>query len=60
MKRIDLLRVAPFFLVALCITAADLSFYAAREPLALGYSLAERTLIAARALWFYAGKRSVM
>ena len=55
-KRIDLLRVAPFFLVALCITAADLSFYAAREPLALGYSLAERTLIAARALWFYAGK----
>ena len=56
MKRIDLLRVAPFFLVALCITAADLSFYAAREPLALGYSLAERTLIAARALWFYAGK----
>ena len=54
--RTDLVRVAPFFLVALCITAADLAFYASREPLSLGYSLVERTLIAARALWFYAGK----
>ena len=52
----DLIRLAPFFTLALCITVADLSFYAAREPLSLGYSLAERALIAARALWFYAGK----
>ena len=52
----DLVRLIPFFLVALCITAADLSFYTSREPLSLGYSPVERVLIAARALWFYAGK----
>ena len=52
----DLIRLMPFFLVALCITAADLSFYTSREPLSLGYSLIDRVLIAARALWFYAGK----
>ncbi|MDE2766538.1 MAG: glycosyltransferase family 39 protein, partial [Chloroflexota bacterium] len=54
--RTDLARLAPFFGVALVITALDLSFYTSREPLDLGYSLAERVLIAARALWFYAGK----
>ena len=54
--RSDLTRLAPFFAVALVVTAFDLSFYASREPLALGYSLADRVLIAARALWFYAGK----
>ena len=54
--RKDLLRLWPFFGVALGITAADLSFYASREPLALGYTAVERMLIAARALWFYAGK----
>ena len=54
--RADLTRLAPFFAVALVVTALDLSFYATREPLALGYSLVERVLIAARALWFYAGK----
>ena len=53
---IDLLRLAPFVAVAVGITAADLSFYRSREPLDLGYTLAERALIAARALWFYAGK----
>ena len=52
----DALRLAPLFLIGLCITAADLAFYTSREPLALGYSLAERALIAARALWFYTGK----
>ena len=52
----DLVRLGPFFLVALCITVADLSFYTSREPLSLGYSPIERVLIAARALWFYAGK----
>ena len=55
-RRIDLLRLAPFVAVAVAITAADLSFYTSREPLELGYTLVERTLIAARALWFYAGK----
>ena len=54
--RTDLARLAPFFAVALVVTAFDLSFYASREPLALGYSPVERLLIAARALWFYAGK----
>ena len=54
--RLDVLRLAPFFLVALCITVADLAFYTSRESLSLGYSAAERVLIAARALWFYAGK----
>ena len=53
---IDLFRLAPFVAVAVVITAADLSFYTSREPLELGYSLVERALIAARALWFYAGK----
>ena len=52
----DLIRLIPFFLVALCITAVDLSFYTSWEPLSLGYSPIERTLIAATALWFYAGK----
>ena len=54
--RTDLTRLLPFFAVALAVTAFDLSFYTSREPLALGYSLVERVLIAARALWFYAGK----
>ena len=52
----DLLRLAPFAAVGVAITLADLSFYASREPLELSYSLVERGLIAARALWFYAGK----
>ncbi len=54
--RIDLLRLAPFMAVAVAVTAGDLSFYTSREPLELGYTLAERALIASRALWFYAGK----
>ena len=53
---VDLLRLAPFAAVGVAITLADLAFYTSREPLELGYSLAERALIAARALWFYAGK----
>ena len=52
----DLLRVVPFGVVGLVITVGDLSFYQSVAPLPLGYSLTERTLIAARALWFYAGK----
>ena len=51
----DLRRVAPFFLVALVITAVDLYSYGSRQG-SLDYSLPERMLIAARALWFYAGK----
>ena len=52
----DLFRLAPFFAVGLAVTLADFSFYTSREPLALGYSLIERVLIASRALWFYVGK----
>ena len=52
----DLLRLVPFFVVGLAITVGDLSFYQSVEPLSLGYSLTERTFIAARALWFYVGK----
>ena len=53
---VDLLRLAPFVAVGLAITLADLAFYTSREPLELAYTLPERALIAARALWFYAGK----
>ena len=52
----DACRIAPFFLVALCIAVADLSYYTSRRELDFGYGLAERVLIAARALWFYGGK----
>ena len=52
----DLSWVAPFFVVGAAIAAADMSFYDAREPLSLGYTAVERLQIAARALWFYAGK----
>ncbi len=53
----DLSRLTPFFAIALVVTAADLAFYASREPLPpLDYSPIERVLIASRALWFYAGK----
>ena len=52
----DLLRLVPFFVVGLVIVVGDLLFYQSREPLSLGYSLIERMLIAARVLWFYAGK----
>lgn len=54
--RADWLRLVPFFAVAILITAADLAFYQSREPLDLGYSLIERALIAARALFFYVWK----
>ena len=51
----DLLRLAPFFLVALLITAADLySYDSGRHN--FDYSWPERLLIASRALWFYVGK----
>ena len=52
----DLLRLVPFFAVGLIITVGDLSFYRSGSSTSFDYSLAERTLIAARALWFYAGK----
>ncbi|MDE0420330.1 MAG: tetratricopeptide repeat protein [Gammaproteobacteria bacterium] len=55
-KRLDVVRLAPFFLVGFAIGLADSAFYASRESIDLGYSFVERVLIAARALWFYAAK----
>ena len=52
----DLLRLVPFFVVGLFIVLGDLSFYRSGSSTSFDYSLAERMLIAARALWFYAGK----
>ncbi|MGR3914808.1 MAG: tetratricopeptide repeat protein, partial [Gammaproteobacteria bacterium] len=52
----DMRRITPLAAVGLAITLADWSYYSSREVLNLGYSLMERALIAARALWFYAGK----
>ena len=50
----DAAYVAPLFALALGITLADLAFYRDRIDSALDYSLVERALIAARALWVYA------
>ena len=52
----DLLRLVPFGVVGLAITVGDLLFYWSGGDVPIDYSLTERTLIAARALWFYAGK----
>ncbi len=52
----DLLRLVPFGVVGLVIVLGDLSFYWSEGAVSFGYSLTERTLIAARALWFYVGK----
>ena len=53
---IDLVRLVPFCVVGLVITVGDLAFSRSVAPLSIDYSLTERTLIASRALWFYAGK----
>ena len=53
---VDLLRLAPFFAVGLIVVVADTLFYYSRETISLGYVMGERVLIAAHALWFYAGK----
>ncbi len=52
----DAWRIAPFLLVALFVAVADVSYYTSRRELSFDYSLLDRMLIAARALWFYAGK----
>ena len=53
---VDLLRLAPFFAVGIAVAAADTAYAASREPLDLGYTVVERALIAAHALWFYVEK----
>ena len=52
----DAWRILPIFLVALCIAVAALSHLMSQREFALDYPFTERVLIAARALWFYAGK----
>ena len=52
----DWLRVVPFFVVGLGIVVADVNFSRLKENVVLDYSMVERVLIAAHALWFYAGK----
>ena len=52
----DATRLVSFFVVGFAIVFADWLFYSAREPVSFDYSLVERVLIAAPALWFYAGK----
>ncbi len=49
-------RTLPFFAVGLAITLINLWHYRIIDPTAFDYSWLERSLIAARALWFYAGK----
>ncbi len=51
----DTWRIAPFLAVALAISLPDLSFYSAGRDFGIGYGVVERVLIAAQALWFYAG-----
>ena len=52
----DLARVAPFFAVGALISVADLIFNRSQGVGGFGYSVIERVLIAARAVWFYLGK----
>ena len=52
----ELLLTAPLFLLGIVIAAADLAFYHARAVIDFTYPWAERPVIAAKALWFYAGK----
>ena len=47
---------ASFFAIGVAAAVADVLFSASREPVSFDYSMVERTLIAARALCFYAGK----
>ena len=52
----DWVRVLPFFLLALAVTAADLAHYRSLEDISFDYSFIERLLIASQAVWFYAAK----
>ena len=49
-------QLVPFFIVGLAFALGDLSFHQSTGGISFDFSLTERSLIAARALWFYAGK----
>lgn len=55
-KRRHILWLTPLFLAGFAIASADMYVYKTGEAFALGYTLVERVLIAAQALWFYVGK----
>ena len=55
-RRADLQRVLPFVVMAAAFVWVDLSFSRSKEAVELSYSLVDRVLIAAYALWFYVGK----
>lgn len=52
----DAVPLAPLFVLAFGVTLADWVYYRGRFTSAFDYDLVERALIAARALWIYAGK----
>ena len=52
----DFARALPFLLLGLGVTVIDWLAYKDVEEVSLDYSSLERVLIAAQALWFYAGK----
>ena len=52
----DVARLIPFFGVALAVVALDHWLVSTATPASFDYSVVERLLIAARALWFYVGK----
>ena len=52
----DLAQTAPLFLLGLALGAYGLGLYAAGGVIEVNPSLAERFVIAAKSLWFYAGK----
>ena len=54
--KVDMIRILPFFGSGAVITAFDLSRYLPGEAYSFDFTLVERALIAARALWFYVVK----
>ena len=52
----DIRHTLPLFVIGFALAAADLAFYHDRAVINISYSWLERPLIAAKALWFYAGK----
>ena len=50
----DLWAAVPLLAVGLAIALVDLNFYAGRAEINFDYTLAERLVIASKALWFYA------
>ena len=52
----DALRIAPLFAITFAFIALDMWTVVKATPLDFGFSIVERTLMAALAVWFYVGK----